>query len=433
MYGERMAATFRSLRERNYRIWFAGSLASNVGTWMQRTAQDWIVLTELTDNDATALGITMALQFGPQLVLAPYMGLLADRFPKRLLLLCTQAVMGVLALGLGLIVVLGVAQLWMVYGFALLLGVAAAADAPARQAFVSEIVKRSLLSNAIALNSTSFNTARLVGPAVAGFLTVAVGAGPVFLINAATFAFTIIAILAMRPDELHPAPRQSRARGQIREGFRYVVRRPDLVAVMVAMFVFGTLGLNFPLFTSTMATTVFGLDAGGFGMLNSVLAVGSLSGALLAARRSRARYRSFLAALVAFGVCCALAAFMPWYWAFACALVPVGFCSITAMNTANALVQERLDPAVRGRVMSLYMAIIMGGTPIGAPFMGWLVGEVGARWTFAIGGASGFVAALLAFLILRRAGAMRWRDFPWIRTETTAVPVVPDDRAVEPD
>ncbi|KAB1659516.1 MFS transporter [Pseudoclavibacter chungangensis] len=428
-----MAATFRSLRERNYRLWFAGSLASNVGTWMQRTAQDWIVLTELTDNDATAVGITMALQFGPQLLLAPYAGLLADRFPKRRLLLCTQIASGVLALGLGLLVVSGTAQLWMVYCFALALGVVASLDAPARQSFVSEIVDRELLSNAIALNSTSFNSARLVGPAIAGLLTVAVGAGPVFLINAATFAFTIVALVAMRGGELHPAPRQPRARGQIREGLRYVAGRPDLIAVLVAIFVFGMLGLNFAIFTSTMATIGFGLQADAFGLLNSVIAIGSLSGALVAARRTHARFRSFIVSLVAFGVFCAIAAAMPWYWLFAIALVPVGFCSITAMNTANALVQERIDPAVRGRVMALYMAILMGGTPIGAPLMGWFVELVGPRWTLAIGGASGVVAALLAIAILRRAGQVRWRDFPWLHRPPHDEPVVPDDRAVNPD
>lgn len=431
---QRVSATFRSLAVWNYRVWFAGSLASNIGTWMQRTAQSWIVLTELTDHDATALGIVTGLQFGPQLVLAPVAGLLADRFSKRRMLAVTQIAMGLLALALGLVIVLGAAELWHVYAFAVLLGVAASFDAPARQAFVSELVAPELLSNAVALNSTSFNGARLVGPAVAGVLTVWIGSGPVFLVNALTFAATCWALAAMRPGELRPAPRAAPGRGLLREGVRYVARRGDLVAIMASVFVFSTIGLNFPVFTSTMATIEFGRDADAFGLLNSVIAIGSLTGALAAARRERPRLRILVASLALFGASCLAASIAPEYWTFAIALVAVGFTSLTSLTTANALVQGSTDPSMRGRVMSLYMAILLGGAPIGSPLMGWAVDLLGPRAALAIGGASGFVAAVIAVLLLRRAGVVEWRGFPWLRRRPRPGPAeaVPDERTEDP-
>lgn len=429
-----MSAVFRSLAEWNYRVWFAGSLASNIGTWMQRTAQSWIVLTELTDYDATALGVVTGLQFGPQLVLAPFAGVLADRFSKRRMLVVTQLAMGLLALGLGLIIVLGVAELWHVYAFAVLLGVAASFDAPARQAFVSELVAPELLSNAVALNSTSFNGARLIGPAVAGVLTVWVGSGPVFLLNALTFAATLWALAAMRSGELRPAPRAAPGRGRLREGIHYVARRGDLVAIMASVFVLSTIGLNFPIFTSTMATIEFGMDADAFGLLNSVIAIGSLTGALAAARRERPRFRILITSYALFGVSCIAASFAPEYWSFAIVLVAVGFTSLSSLTTANALVQGSTDPSMRGRVMALYMAILLGGAPIGSPLVGWFVDLFGPRVALAIGGSSGLLAAIVAVLLLRRAGVVQWRDFPWLRPRTKpgVGEPVPDERTEDP-
>ncbi len=419
-----MSSMFRSLGERNYRIWFAGSLTSNVGTWMQRTAQAWIVLTELTDNDATALGVVMALQFGPQLLLAPYAGVIADRFSKRKVLIWTQSAMAVLALALGAIVTAGAAELWHVYVFALLLGCAASLDAPARQAFVSEVVGLKLLSNAVALNSASFNGARMLGPAVAGVLTVLIGAGPVILVNALTYLATIAALLAMRGSDLLPAPPSKRGRGQIREGIRYVARRPDIVAVLVLVFLLGTFGLNFPIYTATMTTMEFGGGADSFGLLSSILAIGSLGGALLAAKRERARFRVLLSSSVFFALSCLAAALAPTFWLFAVALIPIGFTSLSAITTANALVQGSVEPSMRGRVLSLYMAIFLGGTPVGAPAMGWIVELFGPRAALLVGGASGAVGAMLAAWILHRAGAFRWRDRPWRNLD--------DPRADEP-
>ena len=403
---------FRSLSVPNYRIWFAGALVSNVGTWMQRTAQDWIVLTQLTDYNATAVGIVMALQFGPQLVLMPWSGLIADRFDRRRLLMLTQSLMGLLGLGLGLITVTGVVELWHVYLFALGLGIVAAIDAPARQTFVSELVPDDSLSNAVALNSASFNGARLIGPAVAGVLTVAVGAGWVFLINAVTFAFTVGAMMLLRTNELRIQPRAPRERGQLVAGFRYVWKRPDIVAVLVTVFLVGTFGFNFAIFTSTMATVEFGMGASEFGMLSSIMAVGSVAGALLSARRSRPRMRLVVAGAFFFGLTCSIAALMPTYIAFAISLAFVGFSSLTLMTTANAYVQTTTEPAMRGRVMALYMAIFAGGTPLGAPLVGWVADLFGPRWAIAVAAASGLIAAAVVMFWMVKYQRLRVRIRP---------------------
>ena len=387
-----MSATFRSFAVPNYRLWFAGALVSNVGTWMQRTAQDWIVLTQLTQGDAVAVGVTMSLQLGPQLLLVPWSGYVADRFYRRKLLMTTQAVMGMLGIGLGIISVTGVAQLWMVYVFALALGIASAFDAPARQAFVSELVPPPLLPNAVSLNSASFNGARLIGPAVAGVLTAVVGAGPVFLINGGSFAATLLALLLLRTSALEKQSRPPRGPGQLREGLRYVRSRPDIVLILVTIFVIGTFGMNFPIYAATMASQVFHHDASGFGLVSSVIAIGSVTGALLAARRERPRMAVLFAACGAFGATVIVAAFMPAYVAFAAVLVLVGFTAITIMTTANGIVQSTTAPEMRGRVMALYMAVFMGGTPIGSPIIGALSNAFGPRWAMAVGGFSGFVA-----------------------------------------
>ena len=402
---------FRSLGVFNYRLWFAGALVSNIGTWMQRTAQDWIVLTELTDHDAAALGVTMALQFGPQLVLMPITGLIADRFDRRRLLMLTQLLLGMLGLGLGLIVVLGVAELWHVYLFALGLGVVAAIDAPARQAFVSELVAEKDLTNAVGLNSLSFHSARLVGPAVAGILVALIGAGWVFLLNAVTFAAVFFSLAGMRKDELRAAPRAPRARGQIRDGFRYVLGRPDIVVTLVMVFLVGCFGFNFPIFISTMATIEFGKGAGEFGLLSSLMAVGAVAGSLIAARRERPRLRIVTLAALGFGLASLTAALMPSYWSFAASLVLVGLSSLTMMTSANAYVQTTTEPSMRGRVMALYLAIFMGGTPLGAPLVGWVSNLWGPRWGLGVAAASGIIAAAVAVWWLVRHRGMRMRYY----------------------
>ncbi|UAJ81365.1 MFS transporter [Leifsonia sp. ZF2019] len=400
---------FRSLAGVNYRIWAAGALVSNVGTWMQRTAQDWIVLTQLTHNNAAAVGFVMALQFGPQLLLLPITGWAADHLDRRKLLMATQGAMGVLGLGLGLLTVTGVVELWHVYVFALLLGVVAAFDAPARQTFVSELVAGPNLSNAVALNSASFNAARLLGPAVAGLLTAAVGAGWVFLINAATFGAVLLSLMTLRREQLYRTERAKRTRGGLVDGFRYVRNRPDILVILVMVFLIGTFGLNFPIFISTMSVTVFHQGAGEYGILSSVMAIGSVVGALLSARRERPRVALLFAGAALFGAGCALAAVMPTYWLFAIALILVGVSSQTLMTTANGTVQMTTDPVLRGRVMAIYMAIFMGGTPVGAPIVGWVADTFGPRWAMGVGAASGFAAALVGVFYLVRYRGLRVR------------------------
>ncbi|CAN5390183.1 MFS transporter [soil metagenome] len=399
-----MSAMFRSLRVFNYRLWFAGALVSNTGAWMQRTAQDWIVLTELTDGDAAALGITMALQFGPLLLLMPVAGVIADRFDRRRVLIYTQAAQFALALGLGVLVITGVATLWHVYVFALLLGIATAIDAPVRQSFVSELVTDVDLPNAVGLNAMSFQSARLIGPALAGVLVALVGAGPVFLINAASFAGVLTSLFFIRRAQLVAAPRLRRARGQFRDGIRYVRSRPDIMMVLVMVSIVGTFGFNFPIFISTMSTVEFGGGSREFGLLSSVMAVGAVTGALLAARRDRARFGVIVIASIAFGVVGIVAAFSPSVWVFGALGACIGWASITMMNTANAYVQTTTDPLVRGRVMALYLALFAGGTPIGAPIIGWVANTLGPRWAVGIGAASGLVAGILAivWLVVRR-------------------------------
>ncbi|MCC8939053.1 MFS transporter [Bradyrhizobium sp. Arg68] len=400
-----MRRVFRSLRSFNYRVWAAGALVSNVGTWMQRAAQDWLVLTQLTDHSASAVGLVMALQFGPQLLLMPWSGLAADRFNQRRLLMMTQAAMGTLSLILGILTVTGLVELWHVYVFAFLFGCSAALDAPVRQTFVAELVGDADLSNAIALNSTSFNAARMIGPAAAGLIIASVGTGWAFLFNGMSFMAVLTSLSLLRKSELRPNARAHRAKGGITEGFRYVWSRSDLRATLVMLFLIGTFGLNFPIFISTMAVGVFHTDARGFGLLSSMMAIGTMSGALLAATRDRPRFGALMAGAAIFGVGCTLAALAPNYWLFAAALVMIGVASLTVLNTSNALMQLSTEPAMRGRVMALRLGVALGGTPIGAPIVGWVADQVGPRWALGVGAAAGFAAAAVAVAVMSRRNA----------------------------
>lgn len=376
---------------------------------MQRTAQDWIVLAELTDRNATAVGIVMALQFGPSLVLLPLTGYAADHFDRRKLLLFTQTAQGLLALVLGVLTVSGVVQLWHVYVFALLLGCVTAFDAPARQTFVAELVTDALLSNAVALNSTSFNGARMVGPAIAGLLIAGVGTGWVFLINAASFIAVIVALSLLRVHELHRKERAARKPGSLLEGFRYVLDRPQVLAVLAMLFLIMTFGINFPVFVSSMAIRTFHAGSGAFGMLTSMLAIGSVTGALFAAGRKTPRPMLLLGAAAAFGTSLGLAAVMPNYILFGLALIAVGGAAQTFNTTANSTVQLWTEPLMRGRVMAIYMAIAMGCTPLGAPLVGWVADRFGPRWSLAVGASSGFLAALVGLAYLARHRGLRLR------------------------
>jgi MFS family permease len=400
-----LRSTFRALAIRNYRLYAGGGLISNTGTWMQRVAQDWLVLA-LTGS-GTALGITTGLQFLPMLLLSPYAGVIADRFPKRRILAVTQTAMGVTAVLLGTLAVTGLVQPWHVYVLAFVFGTGAAFDAPARTAFVNEIVGRDHVTNAVGLNSASFNLARIVGPAAAGFLIAGLGSGVsatgwVILLNGLSYGAVVVALFRIRVSELTPHVPVERTKGMIREGWRYVRGRPDLMLVLSVVFVTGTFGLNFQMTTAIMATQVYGKGAGEYGVLGSIMAIGSLTGALLAARRSSPRQRLVVGAALSFAVVEMTAGMMPTYLTFALMLPLCGLTALTMMTAANAFVQMSVAPHIRGRVMALYMAIFMGGTPLGAPVLGWVAEEFGGRWTLVGGGALTMVGTLLATLLFTR-------------------------------
>ena len=400
-----MSTTFAALRVRNYRLFAVGSLVSNTGTWMQRVAQDWLVLA-LTGS-AGALGITTGLQFLPILLFSPIAGVVADRYSKRIVLAFTQVSMGVSAAALGVLAVTGWVATWHIYALAFLFGTATAFDAPTRQAFVNEMVDRSQLANAVGLNSASFNLGRMIGPAVAGMLIAWMGSGVsatgwVILLNSASYIAVLVSLTRMREEELTPVDRLPRAKGQLRDGIRYVRSRPDIMLVMAILFCAGTFGLNFQMTTVLMATEVYGKGAGEYGVLGSVLAIGSLTGSLFAARRVVSRQRLVVVAAVAFGTVEMVAGLMPSYLTFALLLPLCGVAALTVVTAANTFVQMSADPQMRGRVMALYMAIFMGGTPIGAPMLGWVADHFGARWTLVGGGALTVAGTLLAVAVLAR-------------------------------
>jgi len=392
----------RSLRTYNYRLWAAGALVSNVGTWVQRTAQDWLVLTELTRHSASAVGVVMALQFGPQLLLLPFTGYAADHLNQRRMLIATQAAQGLLSLILGVLTLTGVVQLWHVYVLAFLFGCVTAFDYTVRQTFVGELVGDADLPNAVSLNSTSFNMARMVGPAVAGTVIASVGTGWAFIIDAVSFIAVLIALLYLRTAELRANPRATRVAGGLTAGFRYVWERRDLRAIVIMLLLIGTFGLNFPIFTATMAVRIFGVDAQGYGFLSSVMAVGTVGGSLFTAGLERPQYGLLLTGSAVFGLGCMLAALAPSYWLFALALVVIGAAAMLFITSTNTLMQLSTEPHMRGRVMAIRLAVALGGTPVGAPIVGWVADHWGPRWALALGGASGIAAALVAMQAISR-------------------------------
>jgi MFS family permease len=402
--------TFRALANRNYRRYASGALVSNTGTWMQRVGQDWLVL-QLSGGSGAALGITTGLQFLPMLLLSPYAGFIADRYPKQRVLLATQLSMAIPAAVLGVLAVTGVAQTWHVYVLALLFGVGTAFDAPARQSFVVEMVGPDDLANAVGLNSASFNLGRVLGPALAGGLIALLGSGPeatgwVILLNAASYLAVIASLRALDESRLHPSVPARRGTGAIREGLRYVRGRPDLMMILAIVFFVGTFGLNFQLTTALMATEVFDKGAGAYGLLGSIMAVGSLAGSLVAARRAQPRARLVVVAAVAFCAAEIVAGVMPTYLTFALWLPLVGVTALTVITAANATIQLTVAPEMRGRVASLYLMIFLGGTPVGAPVVGWVGEEFGARWTLVGGGAVALIGTVAAVIVFLRSSGL---------------------------
>jgi len=388
---------FRSLRNRNYRLFAAGQVISNTGTWMQRIAQDWLVLT--ITHSGTALGIVTALQFLPILLFSVWGGVLADRFPKRTMLMITQSSMGVLAAILGVLTVTGHIGVWQIYVFALLLGTVTAADTPARQSFVVEMVGQQDLQNAVSLNSANFNLGRVVGPAVAGlfiglFASEITGSGWAFVLNAISYVAVVGGLALIRKRDLHTVTRARRGRGGQLDAFRYVRTRPDLMAVLVTISVFGTFGLNFPVLLPLYTTQIFHSGASAYGVISAIMAAGSLLGALLAARRKVARVRVVLVGAFLFGLLEMTSAVMPTIASYAALLAVTGLCSLTTATTANAVMQTTVAPELRGRVTGVYILVFMGGTPLGSPIVGWLAGEIGVRWTQGLCGGLSAIAAL---------------------------------------
>ena len=400
-----LTVTFRSLRIRNYRLFAAGQVVSLTGTWGQRVAQDWLVL-ELSGNSGVALGVVTGLQFLPVLLFGLYGGVLADRYDKRRLLLMAQAAMGVLALALAVLDLTGAVQLWHVFALAFALGLATAVDTPVRQSFVSELVGPDELPNAVSLNSATFNSARIVGPAAAGVAIASVGTGWVFAANALSYLAVLGGLFAMRAADLHPSVRLRRGKGQLREGLAYVRARPELLVPVLLVAVVGTIGLNFQITLALVAKEVFGRGAGSYGLLSACLAAGSLIGALASARRSGPprQQRLFLAALAFAGLELAVG-LAPTFAVMAVLLVPTGIAVLTFTTTANAMVQLGSAPHMRGRVMALYVLVFLGGTPFGAPVVGALAQAFGPRAALVLCGlltALSVVAAALWTLRVRR-------------------------------
>jgi len=421
-----VSSTFESLKFHNYRIWFFAALVANTGTWMQRVAQDWLVLRILTDDSASATGITTALQFLPAMLFSAHAGLIADRVDQRKFLIVTQCAMGVVSLALAVDVLAGHAALWHVYLAAFATGLASAYDAPARQIFVARMVPAENLANAVGLNSASFNAARLLGPAASGLVIAWIGPGWVFLVNALTFLFPALALATMRLTELYDVPRAKRAKGQLRAGLAYIRHRTDIIVIIAVISVVSMFTLNFQVTMAAMVRSTFDMESDAYGTVSSVFAVGSLAGALWAARRKSPRVRTLVVASFFLGVFTILMALTPNYQLFAVSTIPVGLCVLTVLTSANQTVQLNTEPAMRGRVMSIYMMFFLGTTPVGAPIMGWVSDQWGPRVSILAGGIAAVAAAIVAGIWARR----HWHiDFAYSSTRPFLATIGPRERA----
>ena len=390
---------WRSFRHRNYRILFPANAVSNIGSWAQRIAQDWLVL-ELT-NSGTYLGLVTALQFAPVLLFSLHGGALADRFNKRKVLIATNIAGGLSSAVLGILVMANVVALWHVFLLAFALGVSTAIDGPVRQSFTNEVVGHDDLPNAVSLNSANFNAGRLIGPAVSGFLIAAFGTGPSFLFNAFSYLFVILALTQLNEKAFFTTEKSS-TMTNVREGIAYVRARPDLYVVMAMVFFIATFGLNFQIFNALMATKVFGKGPASYGLLGTFIAIGSLSGALISARLEGFRKTLFVVrAGIVFSLVVIILSLMPTYLAYAFWLPVCGLAALTTLITANSIVQVNTDPVIRGRVMGLYLLIFMGGTPFGSPLIGVMSELIGTRQTIAACGAISLTATTVIYLKYR--------------------------------
>ena len=399
-------ATFASLRNRNYRLYFVGQIISVSGTWMQRLAQAWLIL-RLTHNNGFALGVESGLQFLPVLLFGAWGGVIADRFDKRRILYLTQIVAGLLALGLGLIVAFGAATVALDYLFSVLLGFVNVIDNPARQTFVMEMVGREELPNAVGLNSVVMNSSRAVGPALGGIVIAAVGLAPCFFVNAGSFLAVLLALWLMDAELLQPVAIVPRAKGQLREGFHYVWSDRMVRTPLVMMAVIGTLAFNFQVVIPLIATRTFGLGAGGVGGLTSAMGAGAVLGGLAAASRRGVSHRRLIGLTYAMGASILVAAAAPTLLTEGAALFLMGAAAFAFIATANTTLQLTSRPEMRGRVMALYAIAFLGSTPVGSPIIGGICAVFGPRAGFAVGGVAAIVAGALAALSFRGIRAER--------------------------
>jgi MFS family permease len=384
---------WRSFRHRNYRILFPANTVSNIGSWAQRIAQDWLVL-ELTNNNGTYLGLVTAVQFAPVLLFSLHGGKLADRFNKRKVLIFTNIAGGTASLSLGALVITEHIQLWHVFALAAVLGISTAIDAPVRQSFTTEVVGQTDLPNAVSLNSANFNAGRLVGPALSGGLIAAFGTGPSFIVNGLSYFFVIAALANLNEKAFFHLDRP-KSDGNIREGIAYAKARPDIYVVMLMVFFLATFGLNFQIFNALMATQEFGLGPANFGLMGTFIAIGSLTGAIGSARLERFRNTKFvILGGIAFSASIMMLSILPNYLTYVIWLPICGLTALTTLVSANSIVQTSTDPAIRGRVMGLYLLIFMGGTPFGSPLIGATTDLIGIRPTIAVCGGISLFASL---------------------------------------
>ena len=391
---------WRSFRHRNYKILFPANTISNIGSWAQRIAQDWLVL-ELTNNNGTYLGLVTAVQFAPVLFFSLHGGKFADRFDKRKVLIWTNIVGGATSLGLGALVMTDTVVLWHVFVLAAVLGISTAIDAPVRQAFTTEVVGQTDLPNAVSLNSANFNAGRLVGPAISGGLIAAFGTGPSFIVNGLSYLFVITALLNLNEKAFFHQDRP-KSDGSIREGIAYAKARPDIYVVMLMVFFLATFGLNFQIFNALMATQEFNLGPASFGLMGTCIAIGSLTGAIGSARLERFRNTRFIIlGGIAFSASIMVLSILPNYTTYIIWLPICGVTALTTLVSANSVVQTSTDPAIRGRVMGVYLLIFMGGTPFGSPLIGATTDLIGIRPTIAVCGGISLLASLVIWFIYK--------------------------------
>jgi MFS family permease len=399
---------FAALSSRSYRIYIGGQSLANMGSWMQSIAQDWLIF-NLT-HSSTAVGVTMALQFLPMLLLGLHAGAVADRLPKRRILLITQTLNGITTAALAVITITGAVRPTYVYGFALASGVVFAFDSPARQAFVTEVVSESRLRAAISLNAAVFQATRLIGPAIASVLIATAGTGWVFAVNAACYLGPTIGLLLLRPADLQPAQASVKAQSTVATAVRYLRGRPDVLWTIFLVGVLGTFGLNFPIVLTAMAKSTFGGNASTYGLFNIVLGLGSAAGAVLAGAGARPRTRAIVVTAAIFGILQAAAALVPDLPAFLVLLIAMGFVNLVCQAMANASVQLAVAPEIRGRVMGLYMLVFIGGTPIGAPIIGAVTSHFGARTGMLVCGVIPAIAAAIAAMALAKRNLRQKRE-----------------------